>query len=368
MRASVRSSVTTTLAIAAAGVLVATAAAAPTEPHALTRVQPEFRLSAATTPLTSAAPPLGAPIEQFVLNQLEDCSLICPFILQGVVQVPVLFAILPLTLVVELQQGVPFVQAALLSDATVSGALNDAVTHIIDNDLNLVLPRAQNALEVAVVGLIDLAINTVANPASFLQAFNDFRATALNGLRQPPGTMPPPKVHNEFEAAVVKAIDITSALTFQAPERLLLGLTQAGDAFFRTLGTTGDLNATVQAVGASVSTTLTDSLNFITRAFNESVPITAPSGTLTKSIAVTAPQTAGTPTTLAAVTNTPQKVLRHLGEGKSRPDARTPGSVSNGKTGALSKHHKSDDGSGGAKGHDKGKGDRPRNESHGKRG
>ena len=113
--------------------------------------------------------------------------MICPFIVQGVVQVPVLCAILPLTLAGELQQGVPFIQGALLSDATVSGALNDAVTHIIDNDLNLVLPRAQNALEVAVVGLIDLATTTAANPTGFVQALNDFRATALDGLMQPPG-------------------------------------------------------------------------------------------------------------------------------------------------------------------------------------
>jgi hypothetical protein len=61
-------------------------------------VQSEVRLAAPNLLLASAAPttaaapapvPLGAPIEQFLLNQLQDCSLICPFIVQGLVQVPV---------------------------------------------------------------------------------------------------------------------------------------------------------------------------------------------------------------------------------------------------------------------------------------
>ncbi len=269
MRVSLWSAATTSMAIAAAGVIATSAAALPVEPQAPPTVQAEVRLSAAAT-----APPLGAPIEQFVVNQLENCSLICPFIVQGLVEVPTLFAILPLTLVQELQQGVPFIQAALLSDATVSGALNNAVTHIIDNDLNLVLPRAQNALEVAVVGLIDLATTAVTQPANIVQAFNDFRAVTLDALTQPPGTMPPPPVHNALEAAVVRTIEVTSALVFQAPERLLLGLTQAGDAFFRTIGTTGDIGKTLQAVGTSVSKTINDSAAFINHAFTEPIPVT----------------------------------------------------------------------------------------------
>jgi hypothetical protein len=304
MRASVRSSVTTSVAIAAAGVVATAAAALPAEPST-PRVQSEVRLAAPNLLLASAAPttaaapapvPLGAPIEQFLLNQLQDCSLICPLSFRASCRFPFLYAILPLTLAGELQQGVPFVRGALLSDATVSGALNDAVTHIIDNDLNLVLPRAQNALEVAVVGLIDLATNAVTQPDNIVQALNDFRATALEGLMQPPGTMPPATAHNELEAAVIKAIDITSALTFQAPERLLLGLTQAGDAFFRTIGNTGDIGATFQAVGSSVSTTLTDSLAFINHAFNEQVPV-SPMASISR-----------VPKPLAAVTSTTVKI------------------------------------------------------------
>jgi hypothetical protein len=106
MRASVRSSVTTSVAIAAAGVVATAAAALPAEPST-PRVQSEVRLAAPNLLLASAAPnlllasaapttaaapapvPLGAPIEQFLLNQVQDCSLICLFIVQGLVQVPV---------------------------------------------------------------------------------------------------------------------------------------------------------------------------------------------------------------------------------------------------------------------------------------
>ncbi|HUO40571.1 MAG TPA: hypothetical protein VMU34_23210, partial [Mycobacterium sp.] len=157
MRDLVRSSITG-IAIAAASVLAITPAAPPTGLLPSVAVA-EVRLAAA------ANPPPGALIERFLLNQLQNCSLICPFIVQGVVEVPLTFAVIPLTFARELRSGQSLLKAIALTDETVSGAANAALTGIIDRDLGLVLPRAQNALEVAVVGLIDVATTAVTQPA-----------------------------------------------------------------------------------------------------------------------------------------------------------------------------------------------------------
>jgi hypothetical protein len=281
MRELIRSYVTNSIAIAAASTLAFVLAPLPADPHSPRTQQSDVSLAAAST-VAPATPPPGALIEQFLANQVQNCSLICPFIIQALVQVPVKYAILPLTLVRELQAGVPFVQGALLSDATVSGALNDAVTGIISNDLDLVLPRAQNALEVAVVGLIDVGLSAVTQPGNLPAELNNARTSFFTALTQPPGTMPPPAVHNSLEAFAVRAIEVTSALTFQAPERLLLGGTQAVNAFFTTIGTTGNLAATIQAVEASVSKTGSDSAGFIRHALDEPIvtqPVTTGAGT-----------------------------------------------------------------------------------------
>jgi hypothetical protein len=277
MRDLVRSTVTTGMAIATAGALAVAPAVLPTEPHS-PHVMTDVRLSAATATMP-AIPAPGALVEQFLLNQIQDCSLICPFIIQGAIQVPVNFATIPLTFIGELQSAPSLLQAIALTDATVSGAANTALTGIIDNDLGGALPRAQNALEVALVGLIDIGTTAVTQPANLIQAIITARTNFFVALTQPPGTMPPPPVHNALEAAVVRVIEIASSLTFQAPERLLLGITQASDAFFRTLGNTGNLGAALGAVGSSVSTTVSDSVAFIQHAFSEPIPITPTAAT-----------------------------------------------------------------------------------------
>ena len=226
-----------------------------------------------------------------------DCSLICPFIVQLAVEPAFRFAIIPVTFAAELQSGQPLLNAIARTDATVSGAANAALTGIIDNDLGLVLPRAQNALEVAVVGLIDVGTTAVTQPGNILSAINSARTNFLAGLQQPPGTMPPPVVHNALEAGAVRVIEVVSSLTFQAPERLLLGVTQAADALFSTLGATGNIGSALAATGASVATTVRESAAFVRHALTEPIPV---SQAVTAAVTV-APKTA---TSAAAVTST----------------------------------------------------------------
>jgi hypothetical protein len=273
MRDLVRSSVNTGIAITAAGALAITPAALPAEPHSPPTVVAGVRLSAATT-LMPATPPLGALVQQFLANQVTDCSLICPFIIQGATQPLINFAIIPVTFAAELSSGQPLLQAIALTDATVSGAANAALTGIITNDLNAALPRAQHSLEVAVVGLIDIGTTAITQPGNLLQAINTARTDLFGALQQPPGPTPP-AVHNALEAAAVRVIEVASAITFQAPERLLLGVTQAADALFTTLGNTGNVGAALGAAGASVATTVSESVAFIRHALTEPIPISA---------------------------------------------------------------------------------------------
>lgn len=271
MRDLVRSTVNTGIALTAAGALAITPAALPAEHQSPQSAVAGVRLSASTT-LMPATPPLGALLQQFLANQGTDCSLICPFIIQFATQPLIKFAVIPATFVRELQSGEPLLQAIARTDATVSGAANDAFTGIITNDLAAALPRAQHSLEVAVIGLMNIGTTAVTAPGNLLRAITTARADLFSALQQAPGPTPP-AVHSVLEAAAVRVIEVASALTFQAPERLLLGITQAANALFTTLGGTGNVGTALAAVGASVKATVGQSVDLIRHALTEPIPI-----------------------------------------------------------------------------------------------
>jgi hypothetical protein len=347
MRDLLRSSINTGLAVAAAGTLAVTSAAPPAAPHSVPSLVGDVRLAAATT----AIPPPGALITQFLTNQAQNCSLICPFIVQLAVEPAFRFAIIPVTFAAELQSGQPLLNAIARTDATVSGAANAALTGIIDNDLGLVLPRAQNALEVAVVGLIDIGTTAVTQPGNLLSAINAARTNFLGGLQQPPGTMPPPVVHNALEAGAVRVIEVVSSLTFQAPERLLLGVTQAADALFSTLGATGNIGSALAATGASVATTVSESAAFVRHALTEPIPI-SPAVTAAAAVSTTATATASksstTPVKPSVTKRAPAAVTAPLHR-IAKADNDTPSEHSS-ETATSKPAAKHDDGDGGRHG------------------
>ena len=279
MRDLVRSTVNTGIALTAAGALAIAPAALPVELQSPQTAAAAVRLSASTT-LMPVTPPLGALLRQFLTNQVTDCSLICPSIVQFATQPLIKFAIIPVTFVRELQSGEPLLQAIALTDTTVSGAANDALTGIITNDLEAALPRAQHSLEAAVIGLIGIGRTAVTAPGSLLRAITTARADLFSALQQPPGPTPP-AVHSVLAAAAVRMIEVASALTFQAPERLLLGVTQAANALFTTLGATGHVGTALRAVGASVTTTVRQSVALIRHALKEPIPISPAAATTT---------------------------------------------------------------------------------------
>ncbi|NED64721.1 hypothetical protein G3I15_27725, partial [Streptomyces sp. SID10244] len=78
-------------------------------------------------------------------------------------------------------------RATGIAAASITRPANSAMTGIIDNDLNLVLPRAQNALEVAVVEGLTVAdtVRSGAPPGAVGKAVDTGRAKIVDALNAP---------------------------------------------------------------------------------------------------------------------------------------------------------------------------------------
>jgi hypothetical protein len=189
----------------------------------------EAHIAAVTAPnIELAAAPIGAIPLAFLRNQLTFCSLICPFIVQGAVTVPIGVAEAPAVFLQTLLQSSNLAGALGAAASAVTVPADAAAEGIIGNDLNLVLPKAQNTLEVAVVQALDVLSGQTTPGAA--------RDTILQALNQPPG-MPtiPVGAHGLLQVATVEAINVASAVAFQAGETLLLGVVQSANAAATTL-------------------------------------------------------------------------------------------------------------------------------------
>jgi hypothetical protein len=215
--------------------------APPTEAHAV-------RLAAET------APPIGAIPLAFIENQFQYCSVICPYVVQGAVTVPIATVLTPVTFFGSLQTTGSLLQSIGAAAASVTGAANAAATPIIENDVYRVVPKAFNNLEVAVVELFNVG-SAVFQPGEFLQAVNTARERILAALNQP---LPPPAptetgAETLPQVVAVEAIRVFAAVAFQAGELLLLGIVQTPDAVAQELAQSGDPVAAL-AAGAAQAT------------------------------------------------------------------------------------------------------------------
>lgn len=209
--------------------------------------------------LRRPAPPPGAIVSAFVANQFTYCSLICPHIVDGVIQVPIALVQAPGIYTAARSCGETFERSTGVAARSVTRPANSAMTGIIDNDLHLVLPRAQNALEVAVVGALDVAdsAQSGATPALGARSVDTMRADIVDALHAPIVADPPDIAvpHTPAQAGALDTIDRGSAILFQAPEMLMVGGTQAADVAARTLTTTGS-TATARAAGMTQFSTV----------------------------------------------------------------------------------------------------------------
>jgi hypothetical protein len=223
----------------------------------------------------TAAPALGAIPLAFLRNQAQYCSVICPFIVQGLVTVPVGTVLSPVAFLDSLTTTGSLTRAVGAAAASITGPANAAAEGIILNDVDRVVPKAFNNLEIAVVQLLRVGA-ALSNPADLPNAIDTARQTILDGLNQPlpgPGVPVPTETGAQTlpEVVAVEAIKVAAAVAFQAGELVLLGVVQTADAGAQELARSGD---PVRAIAAAV-TQAGDVLETASKIVNDSVQTAA---------------------------------------------------------------------------------------------
>jgi hypothetical protein len=239
VRTHIRSSVIAAIATIGIGALAIAPMAPPPEPHGPPVVSHHVQLT--------AAPALGSIPLAFIRNQFQYCSLICPFAVQLAITVPLAAAQTPVTFLGSLASTGSPLKAIGAAAASVTGPANAAVTTLINNDVFLVVPKAFHALDVAIVEGFNVAAAVFA-PGGFVQAVQNGRTNILNALNQPVGPPTTPTgATNILQVISVEAVNVTTAVAFQAGELLLAGVVQIVDATVQELAKSGDLAAALAA-------------------------------------------------------------------------------------------------------------------------
>lgn len=258
MYARVRSSVLTTIAV---GALVA--AAPPARPE----LPPPIHRDVALT----AAPALGAIPLAFLRNQGQYCSLICPYVVQGVVTVPLGVLQAPGAFLDALSAGT-LTQALGAAAVSITQPANAAAEGIILNDVDHVVPKAFNNLEVAVVQLTDVGA-AILTPARLPATISTARQTILDALNQ---QLPPPAptvtgARTLPQVVVVEAIKVSAAVAFEAGELGLLGIVQTADAGAQELARSGDPAAAVTAAAGEAGKVVRQASSIVTDSVDTAV-------------------------------------------------------------------------------------------------
>ena len=219
----------------------------------------------------TAAPALGAIPLAFIRNQFQYCSLICPFAVQGAITVPIAAAPAPAAFLGSLASTGSPLKAIGAAAASVAGPANAAVTPLINNDVFLVVPKAFHALDVAIVEAFNVGA-AVFTPGEFIQAVQNGRANILDALNQPVGPPTTPTgATNILQVVAVEAVNVTTAVAFQAGELLLAGVVQIADATAQELARSGDPAAALAAGAAQTRQVVTTAIAPVVTAVNTAV-------------------------------------------------------------------------------------------------
>jgi hypothetical protein len=321
---AVRSSVIAGVATIGIGALAAAPLAPPPQPDAPPVVSRDVALT--------AAPALGSIPLAFIRNQFQYCSLICPFAVQGAIAVPVAAAQAPVTFLGSLASTGSPLQAIGAAAASITGPADAAVTPLINNDVFLVVPKAFHALDVAVVEAINVGA-AITTPGQLLQAVQTGRTNILNALNAPVGTPTTPTgATNIVQVVAVSALDVTTAVAFQAGELLLSGAVQIADASAQELAKSGNPVAALAAgvaqtrqVAATATAPVVSAVSTALTNIQHSLHDPFPAATATTAISSTkkSPQTVATSTTPTASTAETSDSTNGSGGSESRqPDGR----------------------------------------------
>lgn len=315
-------------ATAVAVAVIAPPAAAPPAagPPVLPTVTREIRLAATVPP--------GGLITSFVKNQGIYCSLICPLLAQTVTTGVSTTLQEPGVFLAALPANGPL-KALGIAAASMTGPTAAAMDKAIDVDAAIPAKRALNALEVGVVGLLNIPPAIPAGPGAVLNAFQQFRQQTYDALNAPVVRNPEPTVmpRGVFQVAVIGAINVVAAVIFPGFNFFLAGAFHVPDAVAQELAKSGNpLRAAMAGVQTAVGV-VTNAANVVANAI-----VTEANKVRTAAMQPGAFSPLATPkpatTSAVAVTQTPPK------KPKLTPPSQTSGQIPNplaGIAGGLTK-------------------------------
>jgi hypothetical protein len=269
----------TGIALMGIGAITAASVTPVTQPQSPSTVTQDVRLAATTVPP-------GGLVTSFLGNQVVYCSIICPLLVQTAVTPVVATLQTPGTFLTALQAG-DLLKAIGAAAASVTGPTNAAAAAAILADGSIPAPRALNAFEVAVVGLLNVIPAAAGGLPGIAAAIQTARQDTFDALTLPvvpnqPSTVMPRGV---LQVAVVSALNVVGAIIFPGFNHILSGAFQVPDAVAQELAATGDpvralaagvnaATAAVTAAGAVVADSVATAVSDIRAATGQSAPAT----------------------------------------------------------------------------------------------
>ncbi|MFF2551281.1 hypothetical protein ACFVUS_09770 [Nocardia sp. NPDC058058] len=203
-------------------------------------------------PVAEAVPP-GGLITGFLRNQITYCSIICPLAVQTAGTAATAIQQAPTVYSAASQDHDP-TTALGIAAASITGPTSVTAQQTIIADGTIVAPRALNAFEVGVIGLLDIGPAAAEGglPAA-VEAIQTARQNTYTAMNAPIVPYPPRTVipHDATQSAVLAVIDAGAAIAFPAFNTILTAAVQAPDAAAQELATTGDPD---QALAAGLTT------------------------------------------------------------------------------------------------------------------
>jgi hypothetical protein len=208
--------------------------------------------------------PPGGLVTSFLGNQVIYCSIICPLLIQTGVTAAVTTLATPSTFVTALQSG-DLLKAIGVTAASVTGPTNAAATASIVADGTLVAPRALNAFEVGVVGLLNVVPAAAGGLPGVVSAIQDARQDTFTALNAPIVPNPTPTVmpRGVVQVAVVGAINVGAAVIFPAFNEVLNAVFEVPDAAAQELAVTGDPIRAAAAGATTAAGSVTEAVSVV---------------------------------------------------------------------------------------------------------
>jgi hypothetical protein len=203
--------------------------------------------------LVATEVPPGGLVTSFLGNQVIYCSIICPLVVQTGATAVVTTVQTPATFLGALQAG-NLLKALGATAASVTGPTNAAAAATILADGSEVAPRAFNAFEVGVVGLLNVVPSATGGLPEFLAAVQTARQDTFDALNAPivPNPTPTVRPNGLVQVAVVSLLNVGGAIIFPAFNDVLGATTSVPNAIAQELAASGD---PARAIAAGVAKT-----------------------------------------------------------------------------------------------------------------